>query len=133
VAERLVAPPGAADYGVLSIAARVYAVVDIVHAVSRNGVVPRPKVDSAIVRFRRREGVSAADPGTRFMMKLVRAAFTQRRKTLQNSLVRGGSFGAPREAVLAGFNAAEIVPSRRPQSLTPDEFARLADAIHARM
>lgn len=133
VAQRLVAPPGAADYGVLSIAARLYAEVDVVHSVSRNCFVPRPKVDSAIVRFRRRDGVSGAEPETRFMMKLVRAAFSQRRKTLLNSLVRAGSFGAPREAVLAGFDDAGIAPGRRPQSLHADEFARLARAIRARM
>ncbi|HNT89957.1 MAG TPA: 16S rRNA (adenine(1518)-N(6)/adenine(1519)-N(6))-dimethyltransferase RsmA, partial [Candidatus Hydrogenedentes bacterium] len=55
VGSRLVAPVGAEDYGVLGVASRIHAEVDIVHQVPRTCFAPRPKVDSCIVRFRCRQ------------------------------------------------------------------------------
>jgi 16S rRNA (adenine1518-N6/adenine1519-N6)-dimethyltransferase len=68
-----------------------------------------------------------------FTLKVARAAFNQRRKTLRNSLTRGGGFGAPPEAVLAALDAAGIDPGRRPQTLDLADFARLASEIRARL
>jgi len=133
VGQRLVAPVGAQDYGILSVAARCYAQVDIVHKVPASCFVPRPKVDSCIVRFRCRETPLTGDVDTPFLMKVVRAAFGQRRKTLRNSLTRTGAFGAPKEAVLAAFAAAAIDPGRRPQTLGLEEFVRLAKEIRMRL
>lgn len=133
VGTRLVAPVGAEDYGVLSIAARLYANVDVVHPVPASCFVPRPKVDSSIVRFRcfRPEERASADP--RFVMKVVKAAFMHRRKTLRNSLTRTGQFGAPAETVLEALQAADIDPGRRPQTLSLEEFVELADRIKERL
>ena len=133
VGQRLVAPVGADNYGILSLAARCYANVDIVHKVPAQCFVPRPKVDSCIVRFRCHREPPLGGVDTPFFMKLVRAAFQQRRKTLRNALTKGGSFGAPKEAVLAALEAAGIDPGRRAQTLDLDEFARLAREIRARI
>lgn len=133
VGQRLVAPVGAENYGVLSVAARCYASVDIVHRVPASCFVPRPKVDSCIVRFRcdKKEGMPREEK--LFMMKVVRAAFAQRRKTLRNSLTRSGAFGAPREAVLEAMDSAGIDPGRRPQTLDMEEFGNLAREIRCRI
>jgi 16S rRNA (adenine1518-N6/adenine1519-N6)-dimethyltransferase len=132
VGERLVAPVNREDYGVLAVAARMYADVDIVHQVPASCFVPRPKVDSCIVRFRcHREPLAGADTG--FTMKMVRAAFSQRRKTLRNTLLKGGAFGAPVEAMAAAFEETRIDPQRRPQTLAVEDFIALAKAARAHM
>jgi 16S rRNA (adenine1518-N6/adenine1519-N6)-dimethyltransferase len=133
VGQRLVAPVGAENYGVVSIAARLYADVDIVHQVPASCFVPRPKVDSCIVRFRCRENLEAIDPDPKFTMKLVRAAFSQRRKTLRNTLIKSGNFGAPKEAVLAAFEETGIDPGLRAQALSREDFSRLAAAVRSRL
>ncbi len=133
VGQRLVAPVGAADYGVLSLAAQCYAKVDVVHKVPSTCFVPRPKVDSCIVRFRCAAAPLEDGLDRRFFMKVVRAAFQQRRKTLRNSLTKSGGFGAPKEAVLDAFEAAGIDPGRRPQSLAFEEFAALSREIKRRL
>jgi 16S rRNA (adenine1518-N6/adenine1519-N6)-dimethyltransferase len=68
-----------------------------------------------------------------FLMKVVRAAFAQRRKTLRNSLTKSGGFGAPQEAVLDAMDAARIDPGRRPQTLGIEEFGLLAREIRSRV
>lgn len=133
VGQRLVTSVGARDYGVLSLAARCHGDVDIVHRVPRQCFVPKPKVDSCIVRFRCKEPFPVPGLDRPFFMKVVRAAFMHRRKTLRNSLVNSGSFGAPKQAVLEAFDAAGIDPGRRPQSLTFEDFAQLAGQIRLRL
>lgn len=130
---RLTAAPGLPEYGVLAIAASYYADVDIVHRVPRTCFVPRPNVDSTIVRFRCRETLPYPDIDRKFLMSLIRAAFLQRRKTLKNALVHSGTFGAAKEAVEAAFGAAGIDPNRRAQTMTLDEFARLAKEVRNRI
>jgi len=132
VGERLAAPVDSSEYGVLTIAGQLYADVDIVHRVPASCFVPRPKVDSCIVRFKCHP--RAADnkiDEQRFTMKIVRAAFSQRRKTLRNSLTT--SFGAPKAVVLEALEAAGIDDGRRPQTLSLAEFSTLAQEIRARL
>lgn len=132
VGQRLVTPVGSSEYGKLALTARYYSEIDIVHKVSRNCFKPRPKVDSCIVRLRNRAeplypGLERAN-----LMRLIAAAFSQRRKTLRNSLTRSKVYGVPKEIVLESMEAATIDPGRRPQTLTLDEFADLAREIQKR-
>ena len=133
VGQRLTAPVGSRDYGVLTLAAQCHAAVDIVHRVPASCFVPRPKVDSCIVRFRCHEAPLFPDVATPFLVKVVRAAFAQRRKTLRNALTRSGNFGAPKDAVLQAMTAAGVDPERRAQTVTLQEFAHLAKEIRARI
>lgn len=133
VALRLAAAVDTPEYGALAIAARLYSEVDIVHRVPRTCFRPQPKVDSSIVRLRNRQEPRYPDVDARFVMRVVRAAFTQRRKTLRNALTKAGTFGAPKEAVLEAFDAVGIDPQRRAQTLTVDEYAALARAIKERI
>ncbi|MGI6459656.1 MAG: 16S rRNA (adenine(1518)-N(6)/adenine(1519)-N(6))-dimethyltransferase RsmA [Candidatus Hydrogenedentales bacterium] len=133
VALRLTARVDTPDYGMLAMAARYYGAVDLVRRVPRACFRPIPKVDSCVVRLRAHETSLYPDVERSFLMALMRAAFGQRRKTLRNSLTKSGSFGAPREAVLEAMEAADIEPGRRPQTVTLDEFARLAREIRVRI
>lgn len=131
VAQRLVAPVGSEQYSSLALAANCYANVDIVHKVPRTCFVPQPKVDSCIVRFRIPEKRSLKEG--RFVMKVVRAAFLQRRKTLRNSLAKSPNFGVSGEIVLQAFEETGLDPGRRPQTLSLEEFRQLAQAIKSRI
>lgn len=133
VGMRLTAPVGGPDYGKLALAARYYAEVDIVHKVPSTCFKPRPKVDSCIVRFRNRRESLWPEADRPLLLALIRAAFSQRRKTLRNSLIKSGNFGAPRDAVLEALDEVGIDPGRRPQTLELEEFASLASAIRARL
>lgn len=133
VGQRLAARVGAADYGVLALAARLYAEVDLVHHVPSTCFVPRPKVDSCIVRFR----CHALDPQRAKQvadtLKVARAAFAQRRKTLRNALCNARLFGLSKEAVVAAIEASGIDGERRPQTLDAEEFGRLATELQRRL
>ncbi|MCC6487182.1 MAG: ribosomal RNA small subunit methyltransferase A [Candidatus Hydrogenedentes bacterium] len=128
VALRMVDPVNGPDYGVLALAASLFSEVDIVHKVPRTCFRPQPRVDSCIVRMRRHED---RYPGlqAKFLMRIIRSAFAQRRKTLRNSLTKSGTFGVPRDVVLAAFESTGIDPGRRPQTMSLDEFAALAREI----
>ena len=133
VGQRLVAAVNTPDYGVLTIAAALHADVDLVHRVPASCFIPRPKVDSCVVRFRCHEAPKHGRAERRFIMKVVRAAFSHRRKTLRNALTGSGSFGMPKEDVLAAMAAAGIDGGRRPQTLALEEYARLAAELRLRL
>jgi len=132
VGERMVAPVDSSEYGILALAAKLHSEVDIVHRVPRTCFKPQPKVDSCIVRLRNRKTPLFPDLDIKFLTRVIRAAFAQRRKTLRNTLTRSGEFGAPKEAVTAAFEATGIDAGRRPQTLTLEEFAHLAREIRIR-
>ena len=128
VAERIAAGPGGRDYGVLSIMVQLHADPCIAFTVPPGAFTPPPKVDSAVVtlRVRRQSAVTVADE--QFLEKVVKAAFSQRRKTLRNSL---GTL-VDRAAAANAAQAVGISPDRRPETLSLEEFGRLADALRAR-
>jgi 16S rRNA (adenine1518-N6/adenine1519-N6)-dimethyltransferase len=129
VALRMVAQVDTSEYGVLTIAAHLHAEVELVHRVPRTCFRPQPRVDSGIVRLHGRKEPLYPGLENKFLMKVVRSGFSQRRKTLRNALTKSGTFGAPKEAVLEAFTIADINPQRRAETLSIDEFARLARAI----
>jgi 16S rRNA (adenine1518-N6/adenine1519-N6)-dimethyltransferase len=132
VGERLTAPVNSANYGALSIAAKLYAETDIVHRVPASCFLPKPKVDSCIVRFRCRREPPIPDMDVAHTMRVVRSAFGKRRKTLRNTLT-GGMLGMTREQALQSLEVAGIDPGRRPQTLDWREFATLANAVREAM
>ena len=124
VAERMTAAPGSKIYGALSVAVQFRADVKIAFDVPPTAFLPRPEVTSSVVVCDVREKFKVADED--FFIKVVRAAFGQRRKTLLNALTGAGF---QREAVLKSLDAAEISPSRRAETLSLEDFARLAEKI----
>ncbi|TYP57372.1 16S rRNA (adenine(1518)-N(6)/adenine(1519)-N(6))-dimethyltransferase RsmA [Thermosediminibacter litoriperuensis] len=127
VAQRLAAAPGSKDYGILSIAAQLYAGVDLICHVGRSAFLPPPKVDSAVVRLVLKDGPVVPLKDERLFFRVVEAAFGERRKTVRNSLISrlGLSPGDVEEAL----GRAGIDGTRRAETLTIQEFAALAREI----
>jgi 16S rRNA (adenine1518-N6/adenine1519-N6)-dimethyltransferase len=124
VADRLAAEPGSRVYGVPSVKARWYADVKRAGAIGRTVFWPAPNVDSGLVRLDRRAAPPTTRAKRRDVFQAVDAAFAQRRKTLRAAL--GGWAGSPAAAETA-LVAAGIDPSARGETLTVEEFARLAE------
>jgi 16S rRNA (adenine1518-N6/adenine1519-N6)-dimethyltransferase len=123
VAERLAAPPGSRDFGVLSIYVQLHADVRRVLALPPGAFRPAPRVHSAVVQLRFRPPVVQI-PDERQFEAMVRSMFTQRRKTLSNAL-QPYAEGRGRRAADA-LEAAGIDPTRRPETLQLEELSRLA-------
>ena len=124
VAERFAAPPGSKQYGAVSVKVGYWASAAVVGFVPASVFVPRPNVESALVRIDRRE-----PPATdrELLFALVRAGFGQRRKMLRRSLAALAD--APTLATV--FAAAGVSPEERPEQLGLDAWVRLADAAAA--
>jgi 16S rRNA (adenine1518-N6/adenine1519-N6)-dimethyltransferase len=126
VAERIVATPNTDGYGILSVLTQYRADAKIAFRVSKNCFRPRPDVDSAIITLRM-PSHSAVSPSTEALfVKVVRAAFAHRRKTLINSLRDEGFLLTQ---LTNAFTTTGINPSRRAETLSIDEFAALANAL----
>lgn len=126
VADRLVAPPGGKEYGVLSILVQHTADVERLLSLPPGAFRPPPKVRSALVRVRFREPRPPADDPETFAA-LVQAIFTRRRKTLANALLAFGP--SARLAPSVTLQRAGIDGRRRPETLSIEELVRLADAF----
>ena len=124
VAERVAAGPGGRDYGALSVLTQVRCAVRLAFSVPPGAFSPPPQVDSAVLHLAPHPvpPVPVADPA-RFAA-VVRAAFSQRRKSLANALAAG--LGSGTEAARRLVEAAGLDPGRRAETLTLAEFARLA-------
>lgn len=130
VVERLVAEPDNKSYGVPSVILQMFAEVEKVMDVPATCFYPRPKVESAVIKgaFREQPLVALADE--EFFIKLVRASFAQRRKTLMNNLKRAAFMANLREAKIQEALAhARIDGRRRGETLTVAEFGCLANFL----
>ena len=126
VAERLVSLTGKKTYGAISVLVQYYAEAEILFNVSREVFVPKPGVDSTVIRLKPRD-VSEDDTAvTARMFRLVRSGFDMRRKTLKNSLSRAGF---SEEKLLAALAKADIDPTRRAETLSPRDFYTLASYL----
>ena len=124
VADRLAAKPGSKVYGVPSVKAAWYADVRRAGAIGRNVFWPAPNVDSGLVAWTRREPPSTTVPRER-VFAIVDAAFAQRRKALRGVL----RSLAPAGAVDAALAEAGVDPLARGESLTVEDFVRIAEAL----
>jgi 16S rRNA (adenine1518-N6/adenine1519-N6)-dimethyltransferase len=121
VAERLAAPPGSPACGAISVKVAYHAQAALLATVPPTVFVPRPRVESAVVAFRRRPAPPVEVPVPARLFELVRAGFSQRRKTLRQSL--RPVLGAAAGDVLA---AAGIDPGARAERLRLEDWAALA-------
>jgi len=120
VGERLAARAGSGAYGAVSVKVAYYAEAKVVGTVSPNVFVPKPKVESALVRLVRRPVPPVSVRDVDELFALVRAGFATRRKTLRRALE--GRVGPD------AFERAGIDPGARAETLTLDDWARLSDA-----
>jgi 16S rRNA (adenine1518-N6/adenine1519-N6)-dimethyltransferase len=123
-AQRLAAPAGSPEYGSITLFARYHALMEPLLAVKAGAFWPRPDVDSMLVRFFLRERPPVEVPSESLLFRIVRGSFQMRRKQLSNTLE--DSLGIPKAAAEALCRAAGVDPRRRGETLTLDEFAKLA-------
>ncbi len=123
VAERIVASPGRKDYGVLSIMVQYRAAAELKFIIPKEEFVPVPRVDSAVVHIRVRQKPAVVVKDEPVFFRVVKTSFSQRRKTLSNSLK------SLRKDIREVLYRAEIDPGRRPETLSLEEFARIADLL----
>ncbi len=129
VADRLAAIPGGKDYGSLTVVVQYYCEVEKVMTVPRTVFIPRPQVDSAVVRLTRRDQPPVKTKDETFLFEVVRAAFAQRRKTLYNNLLSRFFRKEDKDKLITLLERCGIESSRRGETLTMEEFARLSDEL----
>jgi 16S rRNA (adenine1518-N6/adenine1519-N6)-dimethyltransferase len=127
VAERMVAPPGRKEYGPLSIFTQMFLDVSIRFFIKPSAFFPPPKVDSAVVHMVWKEKPVIEANDEEWFKRVVKACFSYRRKTLANAL-KHSELTLP-ESVELKMEGIGIDPRRRPETLTIQEFVRLAEAL----
>ena len=129
VADRIKASPGNKTYGAISAAVQYYCEVEQVIFVPKEVFVPRPKVDSAVLKLtiRKERPVDLIDEKAFFAC--IKAGFGQRRKTLLNSLT--GTYGLSKDEIRIVLENAGINPVRRAETLNMNEFADIANGVAA--
>ena len=128
VAQRLAAAPGTKDYGAFTVFVNWHCEVKRLFDVPPECFMPRPRVTSSVAALTPRAEPPCAVRDEALMFRCVRAAFSQRRKTLSNALSNGLG-GFERAEVLAALDAAGIDPRSRGETLSGADFARLSDAL----
>lgn len=127
VAERINAGPGTKDYGSLSLLAQYYCHTQIIRKVSPGSFIPRPKVDSIVIRLDRLTEPRVSVEDEKLFFQVIREAFNMRRKTLSNALK---ALKLPKEVLEQAFSESGIDPRRRGETLSIEEFALLSNLIY---
>ena len=124
---RLCAPLGTRDMGAVTVAVNYFSEPKILFNVSRGSFMPAPNVDSCVVRFDIKENTPEGVTDEAFFFKMVRAAFSQRRKTLVNSVSAG--LGADKQTVAAAVENSGLQANVRPEQLLMEEFVRFGEEL----
>lgn len=129
VADRMQTGPGTKDYGALSLAVQYYANAKVMLNVSAQCFMPRPNVDSAVIKLTRHKTPTVDVQDEKLMFKIIRASFNQRRKTLVNGLKNSSELSFSKEQIveaIANIGKAETI---RGEALTLEEFAQLSNEL----
>lgn len=127
VASRLCSKPDIKDYNALSVYIQYRAKAKKVLPISRNIFVPKPNVDSAVIRLDTYEVAPYQVNNEAFFFKLIRDAFCQRRKTLVNNLKQTGY---DKDKVLAVLNQLGLNVSIRSEALSLEDFVNLSNRLN---
>ena len=128
-AQRLCAAPGTRDAGAISYAVAYYAEPKLLFTVQPGSFYPAPKVTSAVIQLnvRKTPAVEVPNGDEKAFFALIRAAFSQRRKTAANAISNG--LQLPKAAVLSALEAAHLDPRSRPEQLTLQDYCALLAAL----
>lgn len=126
VAERINAEPNCKEYGALSLLVQYYCDTKIVRKVSPGSFIPRPKVDSIVIRLDRLSEKRVEVKDEKLMFEIIRNAFNMRRKTMWNAVK---FLGMKKEEIEKAFELSGIDQKRRGETLSLYEFALLSDNI----
>ena len=126
VAERINAEPNCKEYGALSLLVQYYCDTKIVRKVSPGSFIPRPKVDSIVIRLDKLSEKRVEVKDEKLMFEIIRNAFNMRRKTMWNAVK---FLGMKKEEIEKAFELSGIDQKRRGETLSLHEFAILSDNI----
>ena len=129
VGDRIISGPGTKVYGAVSVAVQYYSEVTRIADVPKTCFMPQPKVDSCVLRMDIREKPAVETEDEDKYFSVVRSAFSQKRKTLLNSL---GGTGASKDVIRDALTEAGVDPKRRAETLTLSDFARITAALSER-
>ncbi len=129
VADRMKVGPGTKDYGALSLAVQYYAEPKVVANAPANCFMPRPNVDSSVIKLIRHEEVPVNVKDEKLMFKIIRASFNQRRKTLQNSLCNSPELHFSKVQIVEALKKMELSETIRGEALTLEQFAEFTNNL----
>lgn len=130
VALRMQAGPGTKDYGALSLAVQYYSEPEIVANVPPNCFMPRPNVSSAVIRMKLHKQPKVKVKNESLLFKIIRASFSQRRKTLVNSINNSSELNISKEQVAYALNEMGMSENIRGEALTLEQFGELSDILN---
>lgn len=133
VVGRMVALPGTKDYSALSVAVRYYADPKLAFHVSRNCFIPKPDVDSAVVKLKRRSLSQPDYLAREFLFRVIQASFSQRRKTLLNSLGKQPWLEGGKERLREALARMGLSEDTRAENLSVEQFIQLASELCKKM
>lgn len=131
VAYRMSADVGTKDYGSLSLVVQYFAKPYLIANVPGNCFIPRPNVDSAVVKLERIKDNPIKVNNLDFMFKIIKIAFSQRRKTLLNCIFNSKEFNFDKETIVRILNKANLDEQIRGERLSVSDFAKLSDTIES--
>ncbi|WP_040214068.1 16S rRNA (adenine(1518)-N(6)/adenine(1519)-N(6))-dimethyltransferase RsmA [Clostridium polynesiense] len=127
VAERINAEPRTKEYGALTLLVQYHCSTEIIRKVSPNCFIPRPKVDSIVIRLDKLPEPRVQVEDEKLFFRVIRESFNMRRKTLSNALK---ALKLPKETLDKAFEESDIDSRRRGETLSIEEFAALANSIY---
>lgn len=129
VAERMQTGPGSKDYGALSLAVQYYADANILMTVPASCFMPRPKVDSSVIKLDIYDKPPVEVCDEEMMFKIIRASFNQRRKTLVNGLKNASNLPFTKEEIEESIEKLGEDVRVRGEKLTLEQFAKLTNIL----
>lgn len=129
VADRMQTGPGSKDYGALSLAVQYYAEAKVMLNVSATCFMPRPNVDSAVIKLTRHQESPVEVKDESLMFRIIKASFNQRRKTLVNGLKNSSELDFSKEEITEAIKSIGKEENIRGEKLTLEEFAKLSNAL----
>lgn len=130
VAKRMSSKPGTKDYGSLTLAVNYYTTPYLITNVPHTSFTPKPKVDSAVIRLTKKEKKDIEVENVSKMFKLIKIAFSQRRKTLLNCIFNSGEYNLSKPEIEEVLQKVDLDLKIRGEKLDLKNFAKLSDAIN---
>lgn len=127
VAYRMKAQPSTKDYGSLSLAVQYYCEPYLVANVPQNCFMPRPNVDSAVIKLTVMDKPKVQVNNEKFMFEFIKAAFSQRRKTLVNCIFSSGLLTLSKDEIGKMLNGLSYDERVRGESLTLEDYGKITD------
>jgi 16S rRNA (adenine1518-N6/adenine1519-N6)-dimethyltransferase len=129
LAERIVAPPSCKDYGRLSVMLQYLSDIKTVARIKAHLFTPKPKVDSVVIEIEFKPEIQNPAKSELFLFQVIKAGFGKRRKNLKNAL-SDSELKIDTETILIALEQSGIVPVRRAETLTVQEFVLLSNCLY---